>query len=158
MCEDVAAWYALMSMLRLQYSLTLLCWVLAESQSGYDDWCTRRPLTRAQENARLDVAVQAARVRTRQAYGLERLQVELRESGFPDGIGRIMRLRKKLGLHGTPVHAHHRFGASPADAGESPRANVHRDAPEWDLAHRHHLSSYRRRVSVWSRGQGSVSL
>ena len=92
-----------MSTLRLQYPLTLLCRVLAVSRSGYYAWCTRRPSTRAQENARLEVAIQAAHVRTRQTYGPERLQAELCADGFPVGIGRIKRLRKKLRLRCTQV-------------------------------------------------------
>jgi putative transposase len=87
-----------MRTLRLQYPLRLLCRVLDVSRSGYYAWRTRRPSTRAQENARLEVAIQAAHVRTRQTYGPERLQAELRDDGFPAGIGRIKRLRKKLGL------------------------------------------------------------
>ncbi len=87
-----------MKTLRLQYSLSLLCRVLAVSRSGYYAWLHRRPSKRAQENARLEVAIQAARVRTRQTYGPERLQAELRADGFPAGVGRIKRLRKKLGL------------------------------------------------------------
>jgi putative transposase len=59
---------------------------------------TGGPSPRAQENARLEVAIQAAHVRTRQTYGPERLQAELRDDGFPAGVGRIKRLRKKLGL------------------------------------------------------------
>jgi transposase InsO family protein len=73
------------------------------SRSGYYAWRIRRPSKRAQENARLEVAIQAAHVRTRQTYGPERLQAELREDGFPAGIGRIKRLRKKLGLRCTQV-------------------------------------------------------
>ena len=87
-----------MSTLRAQYPLSLLCRVLEVSRSGYYAWCTRRPSKRAQENARLEVAIQAAHVRTRQTYGPERLQAELRADGFPAGVGRIKRLRKKLGL------------------------------------------------------------
>jgi transposase InsO family protein len=49
------------------------------------------------------VAIQAAHMRTRQTYGPERLQAELREDGFPAGIGRITRLRKKLRIRCTPV-------------------------------------------------------
>ncbi|MBK9308680.1 MAG: DDE-type integrase/transposase/recombinase [Nitrospira sp.] len=45
----------------------------------------------------------AAHVRTRQTYGPERLQAELHADGFPAGIGRIKRLRKKLGLRCTQV-------------------------------------------------------
>jgi putative transposase len=59
--------------------------------------------TEFQEHARLDVALQAAHVRTRQTYGPERLQAELRADGFPAGISRIKRLRKNLGLRCTPV-------------------------------------------------------
>ena len=84
--------------LRPHYPLATLCRVLAVSRSGYYAWRTRRPSSRAQENARLEVAIQAAHVRTRQTYGPERLQAELRDNGFPAGIGRIKRLRKKLGL------------------------------------------------------------
>jgi putative transposase len=51
----------------------------------------------------LEVAIQAAHVRTRQTYGPERLQAELRADGFTAGIGRIKRLRKKLGLRCTQV-------------------------------------------------------
>lgn len=92
-----------MMTLRPQYPLSLLCRVLEVSRSGYYAWRIRRPSTRAQENARLEVAIQAAHVRTRQTYGPERLQAELREDGFPAGIGRIKRLRKKLGLRCTQV-------------------------------------------------------
>jgi len=84
--------------LRLQYPLRLVCRVLDVSRSGYYAWQNRRPSKRAQENARLEVAIQAAHVRTRQTYGPERLQAELRADGFPAGVGRIKRLRKKLGL------------------------------------------------------------
>jgi putative transposase len=65
--------------------------------------CLAHSPPRAQENARLEVAIQAAHVRTRQTYGPERLQAELREDGFPAGISRIKRLRKRLGLRCTPV-------------------------------------------------------
>ena len=59
------------------YSLRVMAWILGRAPSTH--------------------------VRTRQTYGPERLQAELREDGFPVGIGRIKRLRKKLGLRCTPV-------------------------------------------------------
>ena len=86
-CEDAAAWYALMRTLRAHYPLSLLCRVLKVSRSGYYAWQHRRPSKRAQENARLEVAIQA----------------ELHADGFPAGIRRIMQLRKKLGLRCTQV-------------------------------------------------------
>jgi transposase InsO family protein len=87
-----------MTTLRTQYPLTILCRVLDVSRSGYHAWRIRRPSKRAQENARLEVAIHAAHVRTRQTYGPERLQAELRDDGFMAGVCRIKRLRKKLGL------------------------------------------------------------
>jgi hypothetical protein len=74
------------------------------SRSGYQAWCTRRRSTRAQENARLEVAIHAAYVRTRQMYGPERRQAELHEDRLPVGIGGIQRLRKKLGLWRLGLH------------------------------------------------------
>ena len=93
-----------MRTLRLQYPLRLLCQVPAVSRSGYSAWRTRPPSTRAQENAQLEVAIQAAHMRTRHTYGPERLQAELRDDGFLTGIGRITRLRNKLGLRCTQVY------------------------------------------------------
>lgn len=87
-----------MTTLRAQYPLTLMCRVLEVSRSGYHAWQKRRPSKRARENARLEVAIRAAHVRTRQTYGPERLQAELRDDGFPAGGGRIKRLRKQLGI------------------------------------------------------------
>jgi transposase InsO family protein len=87
-----------MTTLRRQYPLRVLCRVLEVSRSGYHAWAHRRPSRRAQDNARLAVAIQAAHKQTRASYGPERLQAELRDEGFPAGVGRIKRLRKKLGL------------------------------------------------------------
>lgn len=90
-----------MTTLRPYYPLTVLCHVLAVFRSGYHAWTRRRPSTRTQENARLEVAIQAAQVRTRQTYGPERLRAELKDDGFTAGVGRIKRLRKKLSLRCT---------------------------------------------------------
>jgi transposase InsO family protein len=87
-----------MTTLRTQYPLTVMCRVLEVSRSGCHAWAHRRPSRRAQDNARLEVAIQAAHVRTRESYGPERLQAELREEGFSASVGRIKRLRKTLGL------------------------------------------------------------
>ncbi len=87
-----------MKLLRPHYPLGVLCRVFEVSKSGYHAAQTRSPSRRARENARLEVAIQAAHVRTRQTYGSERLQDELRDEGVKAGVSRIKRLRKKLGL------------------------------------------------------------
>src|SRR3989442_14141803 len=83
---------------RLQYCLPLMCKVFDVSRSGYHAWESRSPSQRELENNRLEVAVRAANERTRHSYGPERLQKELQDDGFRVGVGRIKRLRKKLGI------------------------------------------------------------
>ena len=90
--------YALIKTLRPHYPLAVLCRVFDVSRSGYHAFATRAPSKRAQENNRLEVAIQAAHVRTRRTYGPERLQPELQADGFKAGVGRIKRLRQKLGI------------------------------------------------------------
>jgi transposase InsO family protein len=75
-----------------------MCHVFDVSRSGYHAFAARSPSKRTQENVRLEVAIQAAHVRTRETYGPQRLQDELRDDGFKAGVARIKRLRKKLGL------------------------------------------------------------
>lgn len=52
----------------------------------------------------MEVAIQAAHVRTRQTYRPDRLQAELRDDGFSAEVSRIKRLRKKLGLRCAQIH------------------------------------------------------
>jgi transposase InsO family protein len=84
--------------LRLTYPVPLLCELLDVSDSGYYAWRSRRPSRRAQEEARLEVEIKAAHKRTRQSYGPERLQKELKDHGITVGVSRIKRIRKKLGI------------------------------------------------------------
>jgi putative transposase len=81
---------------RLNYTLTLMARTFDVSLSGYHAWNERQPSKRAQENARLEVAIRIAHERTRQTYGAVRLQTELKADGFPAGVGRIKRLRQQM--------------------------------------------------------------
>jgi len=76
----------------------ILCSVFGVSDSGYYAWAKRSPSKRAVENPHLEVAIAVARKRTRETYGPEHLQKELTSNGFHAGVGRIKRLRKKLGI------------------------------------------------------------
>ena len=87
-----------MKTLQSQYPVRVMCRVFDVSRSGYHAFASRSPSKRAQENARLEVAIQVAHARTRQTYGPERLQAELKDEGIKAGVGRIKRLRQKLGL------------------------------------------------------------
>jgi putative transposase len=88
----------MMKEMRLQYSVPLMSRVLEVSASGYYAWLQRPLSQRAQEEARLEVEIQAAHKRTRRTCGPERLQCDLAEHGVRVGVCRIKRIRKKLGI------------------------------------------------------------
>ena len=87
-----------MKAMRSCYPMSLLCRVLRVSPSGYYAWLSRLPSRRSQEQARLEVAIRAAHARARGTYGPERLQKELQAEGLHTGVGRIKRIRRKLGI------------------------------------------------------------
>ena len=90
--------YALMKSLKEEFPLGLMSRMLGVSRSGYYAWLIRPLSRRAQEDACLEVAIQAAHRRTRGIYGRERMQAELKADGFSVGVGRVRRLRRTLGL------------------------------------------------------------
>ena len=87
-----------MKALRFRHGIAMMCGILKVSKSGYYKWLNRKPSKRVQEEGRLEVEIQAAHKRTRETYGPERLQHELKEQGVSVGICRIRRIRKKLGI------------------------------------------------------------
>src|SRR3990172_4287672 len=82
LCQGVAARYASMKEMRLNYPVQLLRRVLSVSAGGYYAWLGR-PLSKwAREETRLEVEIRAADRRTRHTYGPERLQYDLAEHGI----------------------------------------------------------------------------
>jgi transposase InsO family protein len=84
--------------LRLQYSVPALCRFLDVSISGYYSWQNKPPSKHAQEEARIEVEIQAAHKRTREVCGAEKLQQDMADNGTYVGICRIKRIKRKLGL------------------------------------------------------------
>ena len=87
-----------MQELRLIYPIPLLKRVIKVSVSGYYDWVDRPLSKRDRENLRLELEIKAAHQRTKQTYGPERLQYDLKKHGIQVGIYRIRRIRKKLNI------------------------------------------------------------
>lgn len=81
-----------------QFPVITMSRVFDVSRSGYYDWLNRKPSARAQEDERLKVAIRVAHRRTRESYGVRRLQSELAAEGFIAGRDRIGRLRKEMEL------------------------------------------------------------
>jgi transposase-like protein len=95
LCQGVAARYAFAKSERLDYPLGLLCRVFQISRNGFYAWLGRPPSAHAQYDERLKVATKAARVQTRETYGVLRLWPELRPQDFDTGRDQIVRLRKE---------------------------------------------------------------
>jgi putative transposase len=87
-----------MKKLRPNYSISDLSNMLSVSESGYYEWLTRKPSRRQQEEAMLEIAIQAAHRKSRGAHGPAKLQRDLAEDGIKAGECRIRRIRKKLGI------------------------------------------------------------
>jgi putative transposase len=87
-----------MKAMRFRHSIGRMCHLLGVSKSGYYKWLNRKPSKRVLEEGRLEVEIKAAHQRTRETYGPERLQHELKEQGVRVGICRLRRIRKKLGI------------------------------------------------------------
>jgi len=90
--------YAWIAQQTSNHSTSALCRALGVSSSGFYDWRTRGPSTRAVENARLALTIQCVHHEFREAYGTERLWRELRDRGEPCGRHRVARLRRRHGI------------------------------------------------------------
>ena len=69
LCEGVPARYAVMKSSRLHYPASLMARVFDVSVSGYHAWDERLPSQRAQEDARVSVAIRAAHRMTKDWVG-----------------------------------------------------------------------------------------
>lgn len=87
-----------MKAMRFRNDIGRMCHILGVSRSGYYQWLNRKPSKWVQEEGMLEIQIQAAHKRTRETYGPERLQQELKGQGVSVGICRIRRIRKKLGI------------------------------------------------------------
>src|SRR4030067_3781456 len=87
-----------MKAMRFRDCIGMMCGILRVSKSGYYKWFHRKPSKHAQEEGRPEVDIKAAHKRTRETFGPERLQHELKDQGVKVGICRIRRIRIKLGI------------------------------------------------------------
>jgi len=84
--------------MRLEYPIRILCRVLKVSRSRYYEWAKMKVSKRSQENERLKIAIAAEHRASGETYGPLRLKDELKEKGFKVSVGRIIRLRKEMGI------------------------------------------------------------
>ncbi|CAJ9894881.1 IS1 transposase, InsB [Burkholderia pseudomallei] len=83
---------------RHQFPVEVMSRLFEVSRSGFYAWLERPLSARAQEDNRLKVAIKAAHKRSRETYGVRRLQPELAAEGFQVGRDRLARLRRAMDL------------------------------------------------------------
>ena len=83
----------------MAYPLSVVCWVLGVTPSGYYAWRGRTPSKREQERECLGVDIRKAFDAHRSRYGAPRLCRVLRERhGYTGSLNRIQKLMRALGL------------------------------------------------------------
>ena len=83
----------------MAYPLSVVCWVLGVTQSGFHAWCRRGPSTRAQERTRLSAAIGKAFEDHRGRYGAPRIyRVLCEQDGYTGSKNRIQRLMRAMGI------------------------------------------------------------
>lgn len=80
------------------HPVRIMCVALDVSPSGYYRWRQRPVSTRERENRRLGAEVRAVFGASRETYGRERIQRELRARGIRCGETRVARLMRQHGL------------------------------------------------------------
>ncbi len=84
------------------YPIATMCRVLEVSTSGYYAWCKRLPSARSLANAALADRIVAIHAKSRESYGMPRIQAELADDhGIHVGhnrVARLMRLRQIKGV------------------------------------------------------------
>ena len=83
----------------LMYPLSVVCWVLGVTQSGFHAWCRRGPSTREQERDRLSAQIRKVFDAHRGRYGAPRIyRVLCERDGYTGSLNRIQTLMRAMGL------------------------------------------------------------
>ena len=102
--------YAWIARQRAAHPLAMMCRVLRVSRSGFYAWSRHKPGKRALANRELVPVMRALHTEFRQAYGTERLVVELKARGHRCGRHRVARLRRQ---HAIVTQRRKRFSRRP---------------------------------------------
>ena len=87
---------------REAFPVRMMCQKLDVSASGYYEWRTRPPSTRAQANDRLLARIRALHTASDGVLGRRRICDDLGDEGMVVGVNRVGRLMKRNGIRGIP--------------------------------------------------------
>lgn len=114
------------------YPVTMMCYVLEVSVSGYYAWRKREPSQHSREDAALAAKVETAFENNRRVYGSPRIHAELQAQGILCGQKRVARLMRELGI--SAQRPKHRTITTHSEKGVPVAANLlqqdfHADRP-----------------------------
>jgi transposase InsO family protein len=90
--------YACIAQHSEEFSITLMCRMLAVSRSGFYAWCTGEPSARALADEVLLAHVRVSFLESDRTYGAPRVRKDLRDQGHHVGQKRVARLMRAEGL------------------------------------------------------------
>ena len=86
---------------RDEFPLSVMCWVLRVSRSGYYAWLGREESRRAEANLDLLEKIRGVHTQSRGTYGSPRVWHALRQAGEGCGKNRVARLMRAYGIAGA---------------------------------------------------------
>ena len=128
----------------MAYPLSVVCWVLSVTQSGFHAWRDRPPSQRAQERDCLSVQIRKVFEDHRSRYGAPRIyRVMCEQHGYTGSLNRVQTLMRAMGLrakagkkfkvttdsaHGLPIAPN--LLAQDFSCDPSPASTSHAKAPD----------------------------
>lgn len=79
---------------RSQFQVSMMCWVLEVSRSGYYAWVSRPQSRRELENEALTEKIKSIHTKSRKTYGSPRIHRKLLSEGFRCSRGRVAQLMR----------------------------------------------------------------
>jgi transposase InsO family protein len=104
------------------YPVTMLCRLVDVSRAGFYAWSHRHPSQRAQADVALSEEIRAIHTKSRQTYGVPRVQATLAAQGQHVSRKRVARLMRDAGLRGCGRHR--RVRTTLSDPAATPAPNL----------------------------------
>lgn len=128
----------------MAYPLSVVCWVLGVTQSGYHAWKGRKPSRREHERNRLSVDIRKVFDAHRERYGAPRIyRVLCEQYGYTGSLNRIQTLMRAMGIcakagkkYKVTTDSEHSLPVAPNLLGQdfscdtSPASTSHAKAPD----------------------------
>jgi putative transposase len=143
---------------RQEFKVTLMCWVLDVSTSGYYAWRKRPTSQREMANQKLLEAIRKAHKASNETYGSPRIHAEIK-GNIPCGLNRVARLMKKHKIAAKQKKRYKRTTRANAAHPVAPNrlgGGFYSHCAQPEVDHGHHLHPHTGGLALSGRGAGPV--